>query len=169
MLFLTSSHSVPQTNLTTAVSQSVHPSPGSSVEGINSQLQQGARMTMALVALEEVVNRQQDQGMTVVCRSQTAPITHLEPAAQTARGDVEPVVLRSATGYGDERALAQTEQPKLQFVCANPTLPVTLLWLNSSHFSKTNILRALSLVLMYQGFLCRTFYDHTHPSCCSLV
>lgn len=43
-------------------------------------------MTMALLAPEEIVNRQQDQGTTVVCRSQTAPITHLEPATQTAGG-----------------------------------------------------------------------------------
>lgn len=82
---------------------------------------------MALVALEEVVNRQQDQGTTVVCRSQAAPITHLEPAAQTARGGVEPLVLRSATGCRDGGALAQTEQPELQCVCTNPTLLVALL------------------------------------------
>lgn len=95
-------------------------------------------MTMARVALEEIVNRQQDQGTTVVCRSQTAPITHLEPAAQTARGGVEPLLLRSATGCRDGGALAQTEQPELLCVSTNPTLLGALMWLNSSHFSKTN-------------------------------
>lgn len=138
MLFLTSSHSVPQTNPGTAVSQPI-PAQAPVWRGINSELQQGAWMTMALVALEEIVNRQQEQGTTVVCRSQTAPITHLEPAAQTARGEVEPLVLRSATGCRDGGALAQTEQPELPCVCTNPTLLVTLMWLNSSHFSRTNI------------------------------
>lgn len=91
-------------------------------------------MTMAPVALEEIVNRQQDRGTTVVCRSQTAPITHLEPAAQTARGDVEPLVLRLATGCRDGGAPAQTEQPELPCVCTNPALLVTLMWLNSAYF-----------------------------------
>lgn len=99
-------------------------------------------MTMALVALEEIVNRQQDQGTTVVCRSQTAPITHLEPAAQTAREDVEPLVLRSATGCRDRAARAP--------VCLYKSLPASdsyvvkfLTFISNQHFFS-----ALSLVLM---------------------
>lgn len=133
---LTSSHSVPQTNTGTAVSQT---SPGSSMEGCQQGIAAGSLNDNGSGSLEEIVNRQQDQKTTVVCRSQTAPITHLEPAAQTARGEVEPLVLRSATGCRDGGALVQTEQPELPCACTNPTLLVTLMWLNSSHFSKTNI------------------------------
>lgn len=91
-------------------------------------------MTMALPALEEIVNRQQEKRTSVLCWSQTAPITHLEPAAQTPRGEVEPLVLRPATGCGDRGALAQTHQPELPCVCTNPTLLVTLMWLHSMTF-----------------------------------
>lgn len=120
-------------------------------------------MTMALLALEEIINRQQEKRTTVLCWSQTAPITHLEPGAQTPRGEVEPLVLRPATGCGDRDAPAGAP------VCLYKSHPSRDSYVAPFHdiFLKPKkhffLFTALSLVLMYQLFHCRTFCDHTHP------
>lgn len=75
-------------------------------------------MTMGLAALEEIVmgrgTSKRLPSHTVCVLQSTAPITHLEPGAQTAGGEeVEPLAQPRLWAAGEDKPPAQTHPPCL--------------------------------------------------------